>query len=307
MNEEKSMKVIIDTDIGDDIDDAYALILAANTAEIELIGVTTVYRNAEQRAKIAAALLGCLNRKIPVAAGADYPYNTPFRVEAYEKKLADGRPVIPHYFPEFEGEKYSSVSAEELILSSAERYPGEVTVAAIGPMTNLARAYEKDPVRFGRLKEIVCMGGCFGSAFAEWNVRCDAEAAAKVLKSGVGTTMIGIDVTKYTFLTAEQEARLVSVGGPAFVLAARMLKKMHADIPSRITTLHDVLAIAELTNSFCRYEERRAGVLLEGGARGRIAETPDGAAIKAAVGVDRDAFMKYFFDKIENRTVKKFA
>lgn len=298
------MKVIIDTDIGDDIDDAYALILAASTPEIELIGVTTVYRNAEQRAKIAAALLEELGKgEIPVAAGEDYPYKTPFKVEPFEKRLPDGRPEIPHYFPEFAEEKYSSLSAEEFLLSSAEKYPGEVTVAAIGPLTNLARAYEKDPVRFGKIKEIVCMGGCFGSAFAEWNVRCDAEAAEKVLSSGVRTTMIGIDVTKYTFLTADQESRLVSFGAPALELAAKMLKKMHADIPSRVTTLHDVLTVAELTNSFCGYEKRTARVSLDGDTRGRIAETADGAEIKIAVGVDRDAFMEYFFDRID----KKFA
>lgn len=294
------MKVIIDTDIGDDIDDAYALILAAYTSEIELIGVTTVYRNAEQRAKIAAALLKDLGKgDVPVAAGEDYPYKTAFKIESFERVLPTGLPEIPHYFTEFEKETFSSLSAEELLLSSAEKYPGEVTVVAIGPLTNLARAYEKDPVRFGKIKEIMCMGGCFGSTFAEWNVRCDAEAAEKVLNSGVKMTMIGIDVTKYTFLTADQENRLVPLGTPALKLAAKMLKKMHADIPSRVTTLHDVLTVAELTNSFCAYEKRSVRVSLDDNTRGQILETSDGAEIKVAVNVDRDAFMQYFFERME--------
>ena len=118
-------KIIIDTDIGDDIDDAYALVSAVNMQCFEILGVTTVYRNSLQRAKIASALLKAMGRQeVGVYVGNDYPYCEQFCIEPFEESLPDGRPVIPHYAPEFEHMPVCSQPAAEFI---AER--GKNTLA----------------------------------------------------------------------------------------------------------------------------------------------------------------------------------
>ena len=81
---ENMTRIIIDTDIGDDIDDAYAIALAVKMQKFDILGVTTVYRNSEQRAKIASALLTALGRgDVGVYAGRDYPYKEKFRIEDF--------------------------------------------------------------------------------------------------------------------------------------------------------------------------------------------------------------------------------
>ena len=156
---EKREKIIIDTDIGDDIDDAYALALAVRMKKFDILGVTTVFRNSMQRAKIASALLGALGEDPEVYAGEDYPYKAAFQVEDFEERLPDGRPVIPHYFPEFASAPVRSLSAVDFIAEQAEKAPGEVTLMAIGPLTNLAKTAEKYPNSFRKLSRIICMGG----------------------------------------------------------------------------------------------------------------------------------------------------
>ena len=145
-----------------DIDDAYALVSAVKMECFDILGITTVYRNSLQRAKIASALLQALGKTdIGVYAGNDYPYKERFCVEPFETVLPDGRPVIPHYFSEFENMPVSRKSATDFIVEQAEKYPGEVVVVAIGPLTNLAETVRKFPESFAKLAEIVCMGGSF--------------------------------------------------------------------------------------------------------------------------------------------------
>ena len=122
----REKKIIIDTDIGDDIDDAYAIALAVRLRAFDILGVTTVYRNSFQRAKIASALLKRLGRgEVSVYAGEDYPRKEQFRVEEFEEKLPDGRPVIPHYSPEFEEMPVRDGNAAAFLAEQAEKYPGE--------------------------------------------------------------------------------------------------------------------------------------------------------------------------------------
>lgn len=295
------MKLIIDTDIGDDIDDAYALVLAATTDEIDLKAVTTVYRNSAERAKIASALLDAVGKNgVTVAAGEDYAYSVPFTVEPFESICADGKPHIPQLSEGMGNYSYSDKNAVDLINEIASKYPNEVTLLELAPATNAARAFEKSPESFRKLKNVVMMGGHSGGTFAEWNIRCDPEAAAILLGSGVETTLIGIDVTKNATLTEEEEHRLVSTDNQALKMCAMMLEKMHKDRPDRITCLHDVVALAGLTESFYTYKTKKTAIPVSGKNRAKTIESDDGQNIKMAVGFDRAGFMRWLFEKMNN-------
>lgn len=299
---EKREKIIIDTDIGDDIDDAYALALAVRMKKFDILGVTTVFRNSMQRAKIASALLGALGEETDVYAGEDYPYKAAFQVEDFEERLPDGRPVIPHYFPEFASAPVRSLSAVDFIAEQAEKAPGEVTLMAIGPLTNLAKTAEKYPNSFRKFSRIICMGGSFTGEKAEWNIRCDPEAAALVLRAGVPMTFVGIDVTAYTYLE-ETEVRAVTSGrGREFGILGRMLGKWRNTHPGRRPTMHDALTIAEATEKFCTYGRRRIDIPLAGDerARTRFTDTPSAAEVTYATGLDRTAFLRFFINTLKS-------
>lgn len=290
-------KIIIDTDIGDDIDDAYALVSAVNMQCFDILGVTTVYRNSLQRAKIASALLDKLGRKeVGVYVGNDYPYREQFCVEAFERRLPDGRPVIPHYFPEFENMAVSSKPAVQFIAEQAEKYPGEIVMVAIGPLTNLADVARQYPKSYAKLAQIVCMGGAFERDKAEWNIRCDPEAAALVLQSGVPIRFVGVDVTAYTYLDkADVEDVTVRKDG-VFGLLNAMLHKWMITHPERKPTMHDVLTVAEVNGGFCTYETGGIDIPLEGPYRAFTcrSDRADAPVESYAINLDRAAFMDFF-------------
>ena len=293
-------KIIIDTDIGDDIDDAYALSYLIKERATELLGVTTVYRNSLQRAKIVSALLHTLNEThVKVYAGNDYPYKSSFTVEKFEKVLPDGRPVIPHYDDTLASFPVEEKGAAEFIAETAERYPGEVTLLAIGPLTNLADVARKYPSSYKKLKGVVCMGGCFAAKKAEWNIRCDPEGAAIAAAGGALFRYIGVDITIRTSLDKAETERLMQIRSPETPLLTKMLQKWIDTHPGRKPTMHDVLAAAELTESFCGYAEGKIAVALEGAEKGMTVERQDGGDAAYAVSFNREAFMQRFFRVME--------
>ena len=171
------MKIILDTDIGDDVDDAFALLLAINTPRLEILGVTTAYRNAPLRAKIAAHLIRSAGKTVPVYAGASYPLRQDILRFDYEKIGADGLPIIRQYYDYMSDERVETKPAAEFIRECADEYPGEVTLVSIGPLTNAATALDRYPESFAKLGRLVIMGGELAAKQAEWNLRLDAFAA----------------------------------------------------------------------------------------------------------------------------------
>ena len=212
-------KILLDTDIGDDIDDAYALgLLLAGKAN--LIGITTVYRNSIQRAKIAGKILQLFHRRIPVYAGEDIPEKQPlFRFECSDQGK---KAVVPHYISAEMAEVSFRRGAVDFILRTLEKFPNRITLLAIGPLTNLARAYEKDPDAFRLAKKIMLMGGNYSEKEAEWNILCDPEAAERVFSSGVPITAVGIDVTRNCTFDDAMLAFLRNLNEERFRLLVRM-------------------------------------------------------------------------------------
>jgi purine nucleosidase len=180
--------VIIDTDIGDDIDDAFAVGLAVQSPEFKILGITTAFGDTKLRAQLAVRYLDAIGRSdIPVVAGVETAPRTKFTQAEYAEG-GDAKEIQPGVAPDF-------------ILDQIRKYPGEITLIAIGPQTNLGAAIDKDAATFRKLKRIVMMGGSVykgysgGAPDAEWNILCDIPAAQKVFASGVPLYVMPLDST----------------------------------------------------------------------------------------------------------------
>ena len=196
-------KVIIDCDPG--IDDALAIILALKSKEIEVIGITTVSGNVEslQGAKNALKVLKLLGRlDIPVYLGESKPVKREL-VTAQDTHGEDG---LGETFLEEVSSEYIRENGVDFILNTLKNEEN-VSIIALGPLTNLCRAIEKDSETFHRVKEIVSMGGAYKShgncsPVAEFNYWVDPHGAREFLKRFNGEfTMVGLDVTREIVLT----------------------------------------------------------------------------------------------------------
>ena len=196
-------KVIIDCDPG--IDDALAIILALKSKEIEVVGITTVSGNVEslQGAKNALKVLKLLGRlDIPVYLGECKPVKREL-VTAQDTHGEDG---LGETFLEEVSSEYIRENGVDFILNTLKNHEN-VSMIALGPLTNLCRAIEKDSESFHRVKEIVSMGGAYKShgncsPVAEFNYWVDPHGAREFLKKFNGEfTMVGLDVTREIVLT----------------------------------------------------------------------------------------------------------
>ena len=199
-------KVLLDVDTG--VDDAIGIILAATAPEIELMGITTVSGNID----LASATINTLRvlqllgkeGQYPVHMGASKPLRRSVRyaTEVHGATgLSDQLQDIPVDLPKGE-------SAEDFMITTIDKYPGEITLIMTAPQTNFAKALTKRPDLGKKLKEIIFMGGVAEgrgneSPRAEFNMAIDPEAAEKILSSGAKITMVGLDVTEKALLTRE--------------------------------------------------------------------------------------------------------
>ncbi|EOU1681356.1 nucleoside hydrolase [Clostridium perfringens] len=196
-------KVIIDCDPG--IDDALAIILALKSKEIEVVGITTVSGNVEslQGAKNALKVLKLLGRlDIPVYLGE----SKPIKRELVTAQDTHGEDGLGETFLEEVSSEYIRENGVDFILNTLKNEEN-VSIIALGPLTNLYRAIEKDSETFHRVKEIVSMGGAYKShgncsPIAEFNYWVDPHGAREFLKKFNGEfTMVGLDVTREIVLT----------------------------------------------------------------------------------------------------------
>ncbi|HEX8833537.1 MAG TPA: nucleoside hydrolase, partial [Abditibacteriaceae bacterium] len=232
--------LVLDTDIGDDIDDALALALALNSPEIELRGVTTVFRDAPRRTILVKQLLNLMNRSdIPVAAGTSIPLLQPWSAIPHgganlgKQFEALGPNALPESGPhaiEF------LVGQIHLAASQGQR----LTIAAIGPLTNIALLFSVYP-EVVTLCDLLIMGGKWSEAYPEWNIVCDPEAAAMVFSSGASITMVGLDVTLQCVLSDSQVADFSTANKPHTLFLADLIALWAHPI-----TLHDPLTLLVL-------------------------------------------------------------
>ncbi len=188
-------RVVIDTDVGFNVDDAYALAFAARSPELAVEGVTTVYGDTLLRAKIAEKVLRLAGRgDIPVIAGLGEPLSRERRAFMFG---FEGEGILDE---EDEGVPAPTGAVEFLVSMCTSK----VTLVTIGPLTNVAAAISHDPDLADRVEEIITMGGLLEPVViegkvlpvrAEYNVNCDPDAAITVLESGANITLVPLNAT----------------------------------------------------------------------------------------------------------------
>jgi purine nucleosidase len=234
-------KVLLDTDIGDDIDDAFALGLVLGSPELELVGITTAWGDTALRARLANRLLKEAGAPaVPVLAGAPGEQRTAFTQSdwAREGEPSPGKP-----------------DAVDFLLDSARQAPGEITLVAIGPLSNLGRAIERDPETFKKFKRVVLMGGSIRRGYGdlgygpdrgpepEYNIKCDVAAAQKLFASGVPIFMMPLDSTQL-LLDETKRALLFSRGSPLTNSLAALYFQWVRSTRTPTATLFDAMAVA---------------------------------------------------------------
>jgi inosine-uridine nucleoside N-ribohydrolase len=298
-------RLIIDTDPG--IDDAMAILFAAAHPGLELIGLTTVFGNvpvatATRNALYLAELAG---RAIPVAAGAAVPLAQPLPPHPDFIHGADGLGNLPPVRPKGRAD---ARPAARFLCEMAAAHPGEVTICAIGPLTNLAAALALDPAIAHNVDRVVVMGGaveCPGNvdAEAEANIWSDPHAAAAVFAADWPVTLVGLDVTHRVTCTPADFARLAGkapvIGGFldraaqlyfSFYRERRGLDGCH---------MHDPTAVIEVTDpEFFTVRAAPVAVTLDGAAPGRTRFGPVGPAVRVCLGVDAAAVRARFLEVV---------
>ncbi len=321
-------KVIIDTDPG--TDDALAMLLAFNSSELDVRAITIVAGNVtadlglENALKVASLANRC---DIPVAKGAVHPLFQKLNTEEFwngRNGLGDAElpPSKCNAIPQF---------GPDLIIEMVHRYPHEITLVPIGPLTNIALAASKDPSIVPLVKDVVLMGGSITggnvNAASEFNIHSDPEAASIVFNAGWPITMVGLDVTERTLITDADVARLESKGGPESKFAAAVARFQIGTYQGTGFgggAVHDALAVgAVIDGSFLKTQDMRIDIETDGkftrgetvGNRGNAVdrvvpkndrlETVGVDAVRpnvhVAVGVDSARFIQFLIERISGK------
>lgn len=297
----KNKKLIIDTDIGDDIDDAYAITYLYENLKDNIIGITTVFKNSIERAKIAKNLLHSFNFNTKVYAGCSNPIKEPIKFLSFESKSLT--PHIKQYLPYMSNEKYDGDNAIDFILESINKYGDDLIILAIGPLTNIASAYLKDKDTFNKLGKLIIMGGTFDSEYAEWNFRCDPEAAKEVLESKVDTYLVGHDLTKLSEIPIDYLNKLKSFNNPG-IKRLMELSNLYESCYNyeRLPIMHDPLCSSILFGDFVEFKDINISVETEPPKRAITTFPSNGKLCHIGIKANYEQFFKHLmntFEKIE--------
>lgn len=295
------LPIILDTDIGDDIDDAFALALLHSLPNVNLLGVTTVYRDTKARAQMVHKFFSTVNEtKIPVRAGESQPLKEPLKTLPNEKDTL-GKPCS--WDPLCEAFAVDAEPAIDFIIRKANEFSGHLILVPIGALTNIAKAIEKDPSLVRKVKKIVLMGGWFTNHAPEWNILCDPEAADIVFGSGIAIECVGLDVTLQCTLDEDLLRRLFHRPDPQSQLLSFWFRLWQKSTKFAKSVMHDPLAAATLVAPVCTFVPQRVKVNLTT-LRGAIDVLPmnssEGSIVKVAEKLDRTAFFDLFKRQLLN-------
>jgi inosine-uridine nucleoside N-ribohydrolase len=232
--------VIFDTDIGTDIDDAYALAALTKHPELHLVGVTTVSGDAVARARLAAKFLSVAGGKwasVPVYAGTS-------TAPQYMKQVEWARG--------FRSTNLHESGGVEFMRREIDARPGQITLIAVGELTNIAALLDSEPDIAKKIRAISLMGGAIYRGYdpgskpePEWNIRSNIAAARSVFASGVPLLVAPLDSTTELIVTPEMRVKMFSAGAPLTdALAALNSIWRHTNTwKAENPTLFDVLAV----------------------------------------------------------------
>lgn len=328
----KRQRVIIDTDIGGDPDDAMAIALAVASPELHIEGITTVYDDVDYHARRIAKLLALARSGSP-AAQTDIPIYNGLSATLLRKRkppwAAAGQPA---------GEQRDQAASEhrdqaesggdgeagdlldgttpaavagravEFLIETVMKHPGEIVIVAIGPLTNIAAAIILEPRIAERVQRIIVMGGVarFGLAGAdlppiEHNIQCDPEAASVVFSSGAPLVMVGLDVTSKAVAGWPEVERLTRSGSPLNKALADVIRRWLRRIGMPATPLHDPLALAlAIDHTLATTRRMRVDIVYDQGAyTGYTIAVPDeDGTVEVCLDVDSERFLRLLFHRL---------
>lgn len=285
-------KIIIDTDIGDDIDDAFAVVLALRSPELQILGITTTFGDTATRARLVDRLLAVARREdILVAVGTPTQPKTAFTQRAY----AAGDHLPPTAHP----------AAVDFILGQIKRYPGEITLVEIGPLFNVGALIDRDPATFRKLRRVVMMGGSIERGYGwvrggppvppepEWNIVNDIPAAQKLFASGVpiylmplDSTQLKLDESKREFLFRQHKPLTNALG------------VLYREWGQQTPTLFDPMTIEYILRpEVCPVQPMDIQVDAKGYTR-RIDGRPDG---EVCLNSDPNTFFNFYLERVAGK------
>jgi inosine-uridine nucleoside N-ribohydrolase len=326
------VRLVIDTDpgngiAGSDVDDGLALALALSSPEVELLAVTVVAGNVDVDQGVRGALeilhaAGATH--VPVHRGADRPLlqdPRPWRALLDARREDPGAQEL--WGDVLPGDTSSLVrpeAASHVLVDLVNRYPGEVTVLAIGPLTNIATAILLDPAWPTKVKRVVWMGGAFElpDLLQELNAAYDPEASHLVLTSEAPLLVVPLDVSLQTHMHLDEVQRLEAHGTPLSAYLAATVRPWVTWLARRFgregCPLHDPLAMAAVLDpEILQTRSRAADIELAGRlTRGRtvawdatndellqvIVPLPEARPVDIAFAVDNDRFMRLLLDRL---------
>ena len=305
-------KIIFDTDPG--IDDACAILLALASPELSVEGLSIVHGNCsvEQATRNALSVLELGNAgQIPVAKGCELPLLQPSLLapETHgETGLGYAKLPIPRARP-------VGQHAIDFLIDQILAAPGEITLVAAGPLTNVALAIRQEPRIVEALRELIIMGGALRhegntTALGEFNTYVDPHAARIVYHAGIPATLVPLDVTYQCILTPDDVKRLQETDSPItqfIVDATRFYMEFHDQFQSiEGCVINDPLALAlTFAPELCTYQELSVDVDLSGGiSMGKTVADfynygKKPANMKVALGVRARDFMDLFLKRVE--------
>ncbi len=291
--------VLLDTDIGDDIDDAFALALALRSPELKLLGITTTYGDTDLRARLVDRYLGAVGRSdIPVAPGVLTPISNLMTQAAYarqapERKHADG---------------------VEFLLEQISAHPGQINLIAIGPLFNIQAAIERDPATFRKLRRVVMMGGSVYRGYddmktgahrppdAEWNISRDPAGLRALLASGVPVFMMPLDSTQIHLETPARE----EIFAHGSLLTDQLTLLYHQWVAGNVwhtvaPTLYDPVAVAYAVHpELCPATPMRLKVDDKGFTR-PVDGPPN---VHVCLQSDEKVFLEFLMDRITGKAAR---
>jgi purine nucleosidase len=288
-------KIIIDTDIGDDIDDAFAVALALSSPEFDVLGFSAAFGDTPERAKMLDRMLGELGRSdIPVAMGTPANIN---RDAFTQRRYAEGGAFA----------RASHPNSVDFVLGQAHRYPGQITLVAIGPLPNVGAMIDRDPAGFRLLKRVVIMGGSIRTLedpygvvppiapHPEWNIKNDIASARKLFASGVPLYVMPLDSTANLKLHEVARTALFAHGSMMTNILAGLYYEWSAATRAATPTLYDPMTLASMLEpSLCPTTSMHISVDDAGNTR----ETPGTANANVCLHSDDDAFLRFYVKRV---------
>ncbi|HZQ40528.1 MAG TPA: nucleoside hydrolase [Rhizomicrobium sp.] len=288
-------KIIIDTDIGDDIDDAFAVALALSSPQFEVLGFSASFGDTPTRAKMLDRMLGELGHSdIPVAMGTPVDVN---RNAFTQRRYAEGGQFARATHP----------NSVEFVLDQARKYPHQVTLVAIGPLPNVGAMIDKDPAAFRLLKKVVIMGGSirtmtdpYGVAapiapHPEWNIKNDIAGAQKLFESGVPLQVLPLDSTANLKMHEVARTALFAHGSMMTNILAGLYYEWSQYTRSPTPTLYDPMTLASMLEpSLCPLTPLHLTV----DEAGNTKETPGAPNAQVCLHSNAEAFLQFYVKEV---------